>query len=70
MDGMVIMQSTGNTSTIMMASENIIKGKTEGSMDINVKISMDDKVDVKNQVHVYLDSEKISNAVAEKLDEG
>ncbi len=70
LDGMVIMQSTGSSSTVMMASENIIKGKTEGSMDVNVKLFWDDKVDVKSQVHVYLDSEEITHKVATRLDEG
>jgi len=67
---MVIMQSTGESRTVMMASENIIKGKTEGSLDVNVKITMDDKINVANQVKVYLDSKELTDAVVRNLDEG
>jgi len=69
-DGMVIMQSTGESRTVMMASENIIKGKTEGSLDVNVKITMDDKINVANQVKVYLDSKELTDAVVRNIDEG
>ena len=71
MDGMVISQSSGGKHTVMMASENILKGKAEGSMDINVKISMDDlNVNNMNQVKVYLDSKELAESVAKRYNGG
>jgi hypothetical protein len=71
MDGLVISQTTGNKHTVMMASENILKGKSENSFDVNVKISMDD-LNVKNlnTVKVYLDSKELTEAVAKRINTG
>ena len=68
-DGMVIMKSDGGSRTIMMASESIIKGKTEGSIDVNVHISMDDKINVANEIKVYLDSKELTDAVMREAKE-
>ena len=71
MDGLVISQTTGNKHTVMMASENILKGKSENSFDVNVKISMDD-LNVKNlnTVKVYLDSKELTESVAKRINGG
>ena len=55
----------------MMASENILKGKSENSFDVNVKISMDD-LNVKNlnTVKVYLDSKELTESVAKRINGG
>jgi len=68
MDGLVISQVSEGKRTVMMASENILKGKAENSIDVNVKISMDDlNVENLNKVNVYLDGEKLAENVAKRM---
>ena len=68
MDGLVISQVSEGKRTIMMASENILKGKAENSLDVNVKITMDDlNVENLNKVNVYLDGEKLAENVAKRM---
>ena len=69
MDGLVISQVSEGKRTVMMASENILKGKAENSIDVNVKISMDDlNVENLNNVHVFLDGEKLAENVAKRME--
>ena len=69
MDGLIISQVSEGKRTVMMASENILKGKAENSIDVNVKISMDDlNVENLNTVHVFLDGEKLAENVAKRME--
>ena len=71
MDGIIISQASGGDRTVLFASENILKGKAENSINVNVKVSMDD-LNVKNMntVKVYLDGKEIAESVSRSINGG
>jgi len=68
MDGLVISQASGGDRTVLFASENILKGKAENSINVNVKVSMDDmNVNNMNTIKLFLDGKEIAESVAKTI---
>jgi hypothetical protein len=52
----------------LFASENILKGKAENSINVNVKVSMDDmNVNNMNTIKLFLDGKEIAESVAKTI---